>query len=333
MKILTLLALIPAVASAANWEKSKNDQLKTELSVLVPSSQIDIKGDQSLGGRAATFKSSVANKTGLGFSYRNIGLGVGLANPQDSESHRLHGESKSTDLQFRLFGKRTYEFTFQEYTGMYLVDSYKIDPTYLAGGVELQRSDIHTRNYTFNFFWNFNDEDFSLDAVFSQNNRHIASGWGYQGILSVAHQDISGNTSLIPSSASASFGKVGYLTSIQRINIAGGGSIGGILASPKGWYAAALFGLAVGYQSYATKFQTLPDDNSTQTGGFISARLGLGYNGTKHVFGFQFINDATNSKISDGEINSLAVDGKVFYAYRWDGVDVPLFNWVSAWFD
>lgn len=326
-----LLLIGPASSWASNWQKAKGDHLKTELAILFPSSTVEVKGDPSLGERGAKFLPNVGSKTGVGFSYRNLGATLSLSNPQKDDVISTYGESRSTDLQFRFYGKRTYEFTYQEYSGFYLQDPSLLDPSE-AGKVALKRSDMSVRSYGFHLFWNFHEEDFSNDPAYGQSGRQVSSGWGAQALMIANHQVISADSAFVPSVAATSFGNIGTLKKIERTTLGLGGGLGGI-AVYNSWYTAGLLALAFGNQSYRGEFSTLGADSGSLTGFFASVRLSLGYNGEKHVFGIQAINDGTGSQIQKGNISSSTIDSKVFYAYRWDGVDIPIFNFISSWFD
>ena len=91
--------------------------------------------------------------TKLALSYRNLGVSLAAINAVSPEDRIKFGTTKSSDFQFRLFGKRTYEFFYQTYTGYYLKNSTELDSSYASSASKLLRSDISTRNFGLNFYW------------------------------------------------------------------------------------------------------------------------------------------------------------------------------------
>lgn len=63
----------------------------------------------------------------------------------------------------------------------------------------------------------------------------------------------------------------------------------------------------------------------------ISARAGAGYNYGNHVSGLQMIVDSNTANVRDGEIQQATFSIRLFYAYRFQGVDMPFLDRMSDW--
>lgn len=324
--------LLMPILSLANWSKQADDNLKVELGIISPTLSFDIKVPKEISLSKIKYQPNTQSKTALGLSYRNIGASISSTNPTSDENNLKYGKSKSTDLQFRFFGKRTYEFFYQTYQGYYIDNSADIDSSYGNSSTKIQRPDIKTKNYGINFYWNLNEKDFSQAIAYDQMGTQKDSAWGLSWLIHASQSSIEGESQLVPQNAALSFGDLASITHLHRNTLATGMGIGGI-ASWSDLYVAALLAVGFGYQGLTYESVSLAPGKDSITGSYASGRLGLGYNGKKNIFGIQLLTDSVTSTLLKGEITGSAIELKVFYAYRFDGVNLGFLNYISAWFD
>lgn len=332
MMKISILIFCFSLHSWATWSKQPDDNLKVELGAVAPNYNFEIKSPAETSSSLIKYQPHSPSKTALGFSYRNIGASVSSSNPTSDDSNIQQGKTKSTDLQFRFFGKRTYEFFYQSYEGYYIENSADVDATYSGSSNKILRPDIKTKNYGFNFYWNINDKDFSQAIAYDQMGTQKQSAWGLSWLLHASQSSIEGDSELVPTSKASSFGQIATIKHIMRTSLAGGVGIGGI-ASWNNLYLAGLLALGLGTQNISYQDNTQVEGKDNVAGTYVSARLGLGYNGPKNVIGIQLLNDAVNTTILKGQITGTTTEFKLFYAYRFDGVNIPPLNYISSWLD
>lgn len=328
--ILLLLAL--SITSLASWSKQPNDNLKVELGAVAPNYNFEIKSPAEISSSVIKYQPHSPSKTAVGFSYRNIGASLSSTNPTSDDSNAQLGKTRSTDLQFRFFGKRTYEFFYQTYEGYYIENSADVDNSYSGSSNRIQRPDIKTKNYGFSFYWNINDKDFSQAIAYDQMGTQKESAWGLSWLLHASQSSIEGDSELVPTSKASAFGQIASIRHLMRTTLEGGIGIGGI-ASFNNFYLAGLLALGLGTQNISYQDNSQSEGKDNVAGTYVSARLGLGYNGPKNVIGIQLLNDAVNTTILKGQITGTTTEFKLFYAYRFEGINIPPLNYISSWLD
>lgn len=279
------LALVP-LFGLANWSKQPEDNLKVEVGVVTPNLSFEIMAPEGLSQSLIKYSPNTQSKTSLGLSYRNIGISASSANSTSEESQLNYGNSRSTDLQFRFFGKRTYELFYQTYQGYYIENSQEIDSSYGSTSLKIQRPDIVSKNYGFNFYWNLNENDFSQAIAYDQMGIQTKSAWGLSWLIHGSQSSIEGQSELVPASVAPVFlfffGQMASIAHFHRNTLATGLGIGGI-ASLNNFYIATMFALGFGYQEITYESLTSPPGTESITGRYISGRFGLGHNGPKNV--------------------------------------------------
>lgn len=330
--VLFLTCLLISPSLLAKWIRQQDDSLKMEIGIISPTLSYQIKAPSEVSSSQVKYQPHSTSKTALGFSYRNIGASISSTNPASDESNLQLGKTKSTDVQLRFFGKRTYEFFYQSYEGYYIQNSEDIDPIYSGSATKIQRPDIKTKNYGFNFYWNVNDKDFSQAVAYDQMGVQKQSAWGLSWLVHASQSSIEGQTELVPPAFAAPFGQLASIKHLIRNTLAGGVGVGGI-ASWQNLYIAGLLALGLGHQSLYYQDNTPDVGKEATTGSYVSARIGFGYNGSKNVLGFQILNDAVNTTLLKGEITGATTEFKLFYAYRFDGVNLGPLNYISSWLD
>lgn len=315
----------------AFWEPQRPDQLKIKTGFSVPrySVEFDAPNDTK-----AKFEPNANSKVFLNLGYRNLSATVSTTNAQSHEDETAKGTSDGTDFQFRLYGKRTYEFFYQSYHGYYLDNSAELDPAYINSNKKILYPDLKTQNYGMNFFWNMDDEEFSFAVAFDQagHQHKNAMGWSLFGHASQS-KITNGNQSLIPTSAAASFGSLANINDISRFTLAGGAGFGAILVFREKYYATGMVALGLGYQDAQFKSTNGSQENKKDVGTYSTLRMGAGYNGQKHVVGLQVLAERVGSTVGDGEIGGTLAELSLAYSYRFDSVSIPPLDVISSWLD
>lgn len=328
-----LIAACQIHEASASWSKQPEDNLKVELGISTPTLAYSVKAPKEISKSVINYQPHSTSKTALGLSYRNIGASISTINPASDESTLKLGHSKSNDLQLRLFGKRTYELFYQTYEGYYIENSADIDSNYTNSDFKILRPDIKTKNYGFNFYWNVNEKDFSQAIAYDQMGVQKSSAWGLSWLAHGSQSSIEGDSPLVPDSEFNNFGNLAQLKHLHRNNLAVGVGLGGIL-SWKNLYLAGLLALGLGSQNitYQMNDSTLNGSDNI-TGTYVSGRASLGFNGPRNVVGLQILSDSVTTSILKGEITGSSMEFKLFYAYRFDGVNIKTLNYISSWFD
>ncbi len=229
------------------------------------------------------------------------------------------------DVQFRFFGVNTYEVYYQAYKSYFLKNSAEFDASYANRSDKIIRPDIKTQNLGFNYYRSWREDDYSQAIAFDQLAPLTESGWGVSWVAHGSSSSLKGSTPFIPVPNANTFGALADLKKITQSTLAGGMAVGGMLAYEH-VYLTGFLALGLGYQKFKAQFASLGSKESDSVGAYTSSRLGLGYNGKKHVTGAQFITDQVSTSLSGGNISGQSFELKIFYAYRFDGVDLPLVN-------
>ncbi|KYG67280.1 hypothetical protein AZI86_09780 [Bdellovibrio bacteriovorus] len=313
------------------WEPQKSDQLKVKTGFSVPRYSVEF---DSPNKTKAKFEPNANSKVFLNLGYRNLSATASTTQAQSHEDESTKGSSDGTDFQFRLYGKRTYEFFYQSYHGYYLDNSAELDPAYVNTDKKILYPHLKTQNYGMNFFWNLDDEEFSFAVAFDQagHQRKNALGWSVFGHASQS-KITNGNQSLIPASAAPTFGSLADITDINRFTLAGGAGFGAILIFKEKYYATGLLALGLGYQDAQFKSTDGGQENKKDLGTYSTLRMGAGYNGQKHVVGLQVLAERVGSNVGDGEIGGTLAELSLAYSYRFDSVSLPPLDVISSWLD
>lgn len=324
------LFFFSSLGASAQWVRQTADTLKVRVGLVVPRYNFELSSPNE--DVRADFEPNSATKTALSFSYRNLGFNVYLQNPTSAEDNKNFGHTNTTDLQFRVFGKRTYELYYQNYEGYFIRNSEALDPSYAGVSNKIQRPDIRTQNIGMNFYWNLNEEDFSQAMAFDQAGFQTADNWGLSWLLHGNHSLISGDTPFIPAAAASQFGKLAALRKLQRDTLAGGMAIGGIAVYGR-YYLAGLLGGGLGYQRNELEYQSSSSENNEALGVYATARGGFGYNSEKYVMGLQVFMDEVTTSLPMGHLYGKNIELTVFYSYRFSDINIPVANAISSWLD
>lgn len=319
-------------AFAKNWEKAPDNQLRTRLGVVIPSYSFKVQSSENELGKKLTYSPNASSSTVVGLDYRNLSFGIGSANSTESKDDYDKGTSKSFDVQLRFFGKKTFEILYQSYTGFYIEESELIGSNYQNTSLKYKLPDLKAQSLVFNWSYNFDYDDFDLAVGLNQSGRQLESGWARFLIASLNSSQISNSSSILPTAIRNNYGDFYNIREFRNTSANIGLGVGGT-AVASSYYASAYFALGAGLQSIKTKSETEETTAKVLSGTYTSFRFSTGYNGIKHQLTIGLIADDFGTTILKSQINTTSLQGSLRYAYKWDGVDLPIANKISAWFD
>ena len=330
--ILALMINCPSL-SYSSWTKQKDDELKTQIGIVVPRYNIDIQAPSNISSSKVFFEPYTPSNTQLSLAYRNLAASISKSNALNPDDVKNYGDTQSTDFQLRLFGKRTYEFFYQSYKGYNISNSSDIDPSYIDKQSKILLPNLASSNYGFNFYWNKDNEHFSQAVAFDQAGVQDDSAWGISWLLHLSQSRIdNGGQTLIPDIGAKQFGSLAGFTGLKRQVVAIGMGLGGI-TTWSSLYATAFLGVGFGSQNADLEFYNQTASHSSNEGSYVSFRAGLGYNNPKYCAGVQLLSDSVITKFDQGQISGNLLEVKFFYAYRFGTIDIPPLNWASSFFN
>jgi hypothetical protein len=324
VKIFVLI-LIFGNSAKANWDKIENDRLTTKFGYGATYLTTELKAPETISTKKVQYQPNVPSKLLVGLSYRTIGLTIGLSGTVPENVVQEKGKTEQTDYILRFMGQQTFEFHYQRYKGLYIENSEEIDGTYAGSANRIQRPDIITSKFGMNYFYNFREKDFSLNVAFDQGGRPKSPGWSYFLFGAAAHNDFKGESALIPSQVSSSFGDLSQVQGIDVNTATAGMGIGG-MTNWAGLYFTGLLSFGFGYQEQKVASAGNIVENFAKTGYSSSLRLGMGFNSGNHLFTIQMLGDNVSATIKEGQISAVTWDFGVYYGFRWDGVNIPFLN-------
>ncbi len=332
ISVFCVLLLFGNSGFAKNWDKAPDDQLRTRIGIIIPSYSFKVQSSENELGKKLTYSPNASSLSVVGLDYRNISLGVGSANATEAKDDLNKGTSKSFDVQLRFFGKKTFEVLYQSYTGFYIEESELISSSYQNTSLRYKLPDLKTQSLVFNWSYNFDYDDFDLAVGLNQSGRQLESGWARFLIASLNSSQISNSSSILPTAIRNNYGDFYNIREFRNTSANIGLGVGGTAVATS-YFASAYFALGVGLQSIKTKSETEETTAKILTGTYTSFRFSTGYNGIKHQLTVGLIADDFGTTVLKSQVNTTSIEGSIRYAYKWDGVDLPLANKISAWFD
>lgn len=322
--VLTLFFSHFCFASGA-VEKEGPNILNVQIGFSGNANGFDFKNSAVSGDDLLKYSTNAPGRFGLSLGYRNLGLGISESVPAGDTDKK--GDSRLESYSLRLFGKNTYNLSYQKNTGFYVNGSEN------ASGVFTQKPDLQLQKISFEWIHNFYDDDFSLPAVFSYSGRQKSSGWGIVSLLQIDKSDLSNSASLVDPSQQANLPQFSQYKSFERNSASAGVGLAGVYVY-ENFQLAAL--LSLGGSIEEKIFTDLNgNDNHDSAGSTVSKiYLNTGYNGEKNQFGATLVVNDYNTKLGTESLDQLSLDIRIFYGYRFDGVDFGhAINTVSSWLD
>jgi len=150
------------------------------------------------GHNQLIYKPNDHNNLGLGFNYRFISLNLGFYDPGLDKNTGIYGRTHDFDLQTHLY---VHKFIIDVYGAFY--HGYYLSNTGAAitnyNDHVMLRPDISTGNITLEFQYVFNDQHFSYNAPFYQNELQKKSAGSFLLGGGIYHTTIKGDSALVPS--------------------------------------------------------------------------------------------------------------------------------------
>lgn len=144
------------------------------------------------------YKPNHHNDLGLGFTYKVISINFEFYIPGFGQNNTLYGATHSFDLQTYIYiHKFVVDFYSQFYNGYYLANGNQV----LADNQSsiVKRPDITTKDVSLLCQYVFNDEHFSFNGPFYQNEIQLKSAGSFQLGGGIYHNDGHADSSFIPS--------------------------------------------------------------------------------------------------------------------------------------
>ncbi len=122
-------------------------------------------------------------------------MGLGL----EDEEKRLYGETTFNDIRvdftYQSFAIEAY---YNQYRGMYLENSSEVDPNLQDSDPRILRPNLYARGLGVTMTWIWNEKDFSLLALSSQNERQESWGGSFLFGGSINETHFSADQSIVP---------------------------------------------------------------------------------------------------------------------------------------
>jgi len=247
------------------------------------------------------FKPNDHNNFGVGFNYRFISLNFGFYIPDLSKSIDIYGKTRQLDLQTHVYlHKLIADLYLQFYHGYYLSNTDETLENFEDRRV-VNRPDIDTRNASLVAQYVFNDQQFSYNAAFYQNERQVKSAGSLLAGGGIYHTALAGDSSLIPTKAqyinffnNARFNR----TENTAIGVNAGYAYTFIIR--KYFFLTGFLSAGTGI-NYAVLTNTYLDSKRDRVGLQlnITERLAMGYNDDRYFAGITYIRLITKNNATD----------------------------------
>lgn len=291
--------LIGDFAFAESWKNQSNSTVTMLFGFVVPKLEMTIE-DKNFIGRRISLVPNSPGRAFVGFSYRWLGGSVSGAMPIEQESKRLMGESQANDWQFRFnFSKLTIETVYQQYKGYYIENTSEFQPK-TATDPFLQFPDLSTEKMTLSVhylvnWWGGGPDSFSMSASFDQSAQQIESGYSFLVSGSMHHNRFETPTTLIPASATGTYGNFENVRGGRLYSMSGGVGAGGAWVPYGKFFVSGVFIVNSGLE-----YQTVHSVNSSSSNQVQNneahLKAALGYNGDSGItaLGLHISNTAYN---------------------------------------
>ena len=242
------------------------------------------------------YKPNDHNVFGLGFNYRFISINIGLYVPSVGKSIDEYGKTHQLDLQTHLYyHKFIVDLYGQFYKGYYLSDDGATPFHYENDAVE-KRPDIFTRDISVVFQYLFNDQRFSYNAAFYQNERQKKSAGSFLLGGGIYHTDVKGDSSLVPGNVSYNdFFRNNHFNATGNTAIGFNFGYGYTVVIKKLFFITASLSGGAGISSASlSNTNTGQKDEKLGLGINSSAKFAAGYNSDNYFAGITYIRLVTD---------------------------------------
>lgn len=328
----TVVLAVARVTAGGAWSPDPKDVLNVKLGLVVPQLELAVKPLKGVTAKEVKYKPNTPGRLFVSLGYRNLGIGASTQPVSTPEDKQNLGETKSSDYQFRLYGRRiTQEYFYQTYQGYHIDNSADVDPTYTTA-LKLQRPDLKSVNYGFNLIYTLSPADYSMGAAFDQSGRQKKSDGSALVALSARYQEMSGDTPIIPTQFQAVYDPDSNITKAAFSILATGLGYGHTFAFRDFYFAGqVLVGWTLEQRKYT--YADLRSSGESRTGVTSMLKIGVGYNGESNYGGLQILSDGASYGFEKAELGATATVFSLFYGHRFDGVNLGILNPISDMFD
>lgn len=314
--ILTgMLCLAAAPALARSFEDVKGNPLSVKIGMSAPSLGMNLRERDNEDFETLAYNPHARSFTFLSVAYDWWGFTLSGVNPTADEDDRLKGKTSAQDWQFRFnFAKTSYEVFYQTYQGYYLEDHPAAYPR-APSDPHLQFPELRTEHFGGNFLYNWNPDDFSIQAAMDQTERQTKSSWAWLLGTSIHGMRFTTPSSIVPPAVAADFGEFNSVRSARLYSWLAGGGLGGTWV-PADRYFLSMLVLAY----YGIEMQRVETVNgeyeyagaSTKT----HMKLAMGYNGDQWVTGLTANGDMAKYNIRNAELEFSNMAIQMFVGRR-----------------
>ncbi|MBB6461280.1 DUF4421 domain-containing protein [Flammeovirga kamogawensis] len=267
---------------------------------------------------------------GFGFTYRGLGINIGLNLPAINNDDDIYGKTTKLDMRSYMYGRKyAIDFGLQFYQGFYLKNTIKNIPPFPDTTPPQEiRGDMQVNTIGFTAFKIHNYEKFSFRAAFSQTEvqKKTAGSPIYGPYLNVLH--FSADSALIQD------GEHGLISNVKDGWYTSTGFSGGYAFSIvlfKQFFitgsAAFGYGLAIGNSTMENI-----EGNTTEVtigGGIkVNARSAIGYNNDKTYVGLSIVLESYNINTPDDYLKLYMMGQFRFNIVRRFDWKISPFDWI-----
>ena len=260
-----------------------------------------------------TFKPNNTFSVGLGVYLFEVGAELAFAVPLDQLSKNIYGDSDARDLNLSVMGKRFgLDAFYQRYTGFYITEKDRLPA---PGSPFPHRADLVSRNFGITGNYVFNYSKFSFSAFYNYAERQLQSKGSFLLSANISTFRVAGDSSIITTAQESDFGPEVSFTRLRytTFSIAPGYTYS--LVFRNFFLNGALSaGPAHHWISYQLKSGDTKDDIALNS--FVTARIGIGYNGNRIFGGIGFFTRGSVVKIQDAEFSNSNGSFKILMGYR-----------------
>ena len=266
-------------------------------------------------GNNFKFRPTPQTRTGVGIVTKWFGVRLGFVLPTSNENEKKYGKTTSLDFQTNIFAKKFgLDIYFLRYRGFYLENSNSYIPSWQKSDPFPRTRGLTRSTYGANFFYIFNNNDFSQKAAFQQIEWQETSAGSfllgaYFNATRIAAEELFIDLS--------SYGVSTSLDLKSMYSYTGGVSLG--YSHNFIIYKKLLLNLSAmvgaGYINTGSAFlsNSRPNEDRAGFGGKFSSRIALGYSRELNYFGLFFISDTYEVNLSKSENVKFIINN--FYAY------------------
>jgi hypothetical protein len=260
-----------------------------------------------------TFKPNNAYSLGVGTYLFELNFELAFAIPINQQSKTIYGNSHARDIQLNVLGKKWgLDAFYQKYSGFYLTDK---KDQHVADTPYPQRPDIDTKNYGVTWNYVFNNQKFSFRSVYNFAERQLYSKGSFLMSASVGRFKLSADSSILSHPKELVFGKQVSFTKLNytTFSIAPGYTYSLIF---KNFFLNGTLSVGPAHHWIYYRLEDGKSRNEIGINSFVSARIGIGYNGDRLFGGITFISQGSMVKFEDVQFSNSNATFKILVGYR-----------------